>query len=124
MKVTIGDKSYDWDGEYTFQEGVAIERITGMPMLNWLARMDPKSRPTGQQIRVTDIGVVLWIIAKREDPTLTFENFDFPLDQWSMEDENGEVDPPVPVSSSLAGEPNTSTLSPSISESDLGNGTV
>lgn len=123
MKVTIGDKTYDWDGEYTFQEGVAIERITGMPLLDWLKRMDPKSRQKGEQVRVTDIGVVLWIVARRETPGLEFDDFDFPLDQWSMEDESGEPDPPMPVSGSLTGETSTKTPSPSTSTFDLGNGT-
>jgi hypothetical protein len=97
MKVTIGDKVYDWDGEYTFREGVAIEKVTGLPMLDWLRRMDPKTRPAGEQVRVTDIGVVLWIVARRDNPELEWEDFDFPLDQWSM-DSDEVVPPPLPVS--------------------------
>ena len=103
MRVTIGSETYDWDGDYTFQEGVAIEKITGVSFLDWLERMNPGD--SGKRASVTDIGVLLWIVARRTHPDLTFEEFDFPLDQWSMVDDGARLDPTQAVVASSSDVP-------------------
>lgn len=136
MKVRIAGETYDWDGNYTYQEGVAIERQTGMSFLDWNDRMQGAERErcagsdvplegittqkvgqievgrcpvckhmtailddgfvehTTTQAPISDIGVMLWIIARRAHPGLAYEDFDFPIYDWSIEPDEGEtVDP-------------------------------
>lgn len=88
LHITIGDRTYEWDGDYTFREAVLVEQITGKDMLGWLEQMqDPASRS------VTNIGLLLFLVAHRENPTLEWESFDFKLDEWSIVADDQPVDP-------------------------------
>lgn len=101
LNVKIGDHVYEWDGEYTFREGVLIEKITGLSFLDWLEHMqNPESR------QMTNIGVLLFVVARREDPSLEWETFDFPLNGWSIESDAVDVDP-TPAGLSPSDDPNT-----------------
>jgi hypothetical protein len=78
VKLTIDGEVYDFDmTRITNVEGMAIEKVTGKTYVEWAEAMQ-----AGSMLAVT---ALVWIVRKRQEPTLQFEQVEF--SQISMEDE-------------------------------------
>jgi len=88
MRVTVDGKSYEADlSRFTFAEARAIEKKCGESMAEI---MKTKS--------VTSVQAIVWVVVKRGEPTLKFEDLDdremadFELDVVDPEAEEGEAE--------------------------------
>lgn len=84
MQVRIGDAVHEWDGDYTLKEMSAIERVTGVSFLDWLNRMRTPTDDEAPKPFVTDQLVWLWIVAKRANPALSYDDFDCKASEWEV----------------------------------------
>jgi len=89
MRVTVDGKSYEADlSRFTFAEARAIEKKCGESMAEI---MKTKS--------VTSVQAIVWVVVKRGEPTLKFEDLDdremadFELDMLDDDAKEGEGEP-------------------------------
>lgn len=89
MKVTIDGIEHEWDGSFSFKEGLAIEKVTGVTFSEWNDQLKRGS--------LLAMGALVWTILKRDNPNLRFDDVDYDLASFSMspEEESG-VDPTAP----------------------------
>lgn len=88
MRVTVDGKSYEADlSRFTFAEARAIEKKCGESMAEI---MKTKS--------VTSVQAIVWVVVKRGEPTLKFEDLDdremadFELDMLDDDAKEGEAE--------------------------------
>ena len=110
MKLTTSGVTYELD-QYTLTntELIAIERATGMTMRQWINGLIGES--------VIAFTAFVWIVQRRAEPLLDFEDVEFGLVdiQLDLDDEEPGKDEAGPASSN-----GTSSRSPSDSESGPG----
>lgn len=79
MKITVDDKVYDFDlTRITNVEGMAIEKVTDKTYLEWSEALQ-----AGSMLAAT---ALVWIIQKRQEPTLRFEDVEF--SQLAIQDDD------------------------------------
>lgn len=84
MRLTIDGEVYDFDpGKLTNVEGMAIETVTGLMFSEWAEALQ-KGSMTAQT-------ALVWVVKKRQNPTLRFSEVEFSMD--SIEVEQDEADP-------------------------------
>ena len=73
----VDPREWDFDpGKMMNPEAEAIERDTGMTFKNWVdAVMDEST---------TAVHALLWVLLKRQDPTLRYEQVQFAYDDWDF----------------------------------------
>ena len=67
--LTIDGKNYTWGDRLGYREAMEIERLFDAPVSEWETAME------AGQLRA--IGIMVYIVQRREDPTLDFDTFDF-----------------------------------------------
>lgn len=94
VAIRIDGVVYPLGGGIRFQEGVAIEKVTGLTIAEWETAVESGS--------LQSLGALVWVLMKRQEPTLAWRDVDFDLDSlaWLDADGNevtGEAEQPVPT---------------------------
>lgn len=115
MRIKAGDQEYTFDGERMLNvEIMAIEKATNLTAAEW---QDALSR--GSMLAAT---ALVWVIRKREEPTLAFDQVEFPAAtlEIDLSDDEGKDSPDGTESGSRTSSTTTSSPSPDSSESSPG----
>lgn len=81
LRVKANGQEFEIDpSKFTFGEGRAIEKVTGEPFGSF--------GPALQAGSLTAVQSLVWVAAKRKDPTLKFSD----LDEWDLGDLDIEDD--------------------------------
>lgn len=87
MRVTLTDgRVFDLDStdKILNTEAMAIERVTGWEMQEFLAKLEKQS--------VMAMTAYIWVMAKRKDPTIRFDDVEFSFD--ALEASEGDAPDP------------------------------
>lgn len=85
MRVTLTDgRKFDLDSpdKILNTEAMAIERVTGWEMQDFLAKLEKQS--------VLAMTAYIWVMAKRTEPTIRFDDVEFSFDALEASE---DVDP-------------------------------
>ena len=73
----VDGQDYDFDVDKLLNvELIAIERATGLTVNQWAAGLD-----AGSAVAVTGL---VWVMRKRTEPTLKFEDVSFPMSTFEL----------------------------------------
>lgn len=91
MKLTVDGEVFDFDmTRITNVEGMAIEKATGGTYVEWAQSME-----AGSMLAVT---ALVWIVRKRQEPTLRFEDVEFTTISIEQDVEPSPLEEPGPTS--------------------------
>lgn len=87
MKITVDGTPYEFDMDrMTNVEGMAVERVTGMLFSEWAETLR-----NGSMLALT---ALVWVIQKRTNPPLRFQDVSYEMAGLVIEDEDAaDADP-------------------------------
>ena len=86
MKITIEGHAYDFDTDkLMLSEARAVEKVCGCTFQEWSEQLQAGSMEA--------LAALVWIVQKRENPDLRFNEVDFAISGIEIEEEENPAEP-------------------------------